>query len=225
MPGGLNYIQASVSFETSIASAIAVVNLIKTTEGYKVWTMMTMIEGLLDYPELSGQRGGQTDSKSWQEKRDEELAFQDHDPDILIIGCGQWYAPLTPSVQAWLTIFLTLSGLLLAARLEALGVSYLVVEREERIGSSWRNRYAMLSLHNPSWAGTSRSAHDQPSTLSHLLLHGFRSNAISQLPIAMANLHTGSEARQLARDVRGNTRSQILDQLSGDRLQARSAHK
>ncbi|CAD6569015.1 MAG: hypothetical protein TREMPRED_004997 [Tremellales sp. Tagirdzhanova-0007] len=133
MPGGLNYIQASMSFETTIASATAVVNLVKTTEGYKAWTMVTMIEGLLDYPELPGPRGGQTEAESWQEKRDEELAFEERDPDVLIIGCGQ-------------------CGLLLAARLEALGVSYLVVEREERIGDIWRNRYAMLNLHNPSWA-------------------------------------------------------------------------
>ena len=158
MPGGLNYIQASMSFETTIASATAVVNLVKTTEGYKAWTMVTMIEGLLDYPELPGPRGGQTEAESWQEKRDEELAFEERDPDVLIIGCGQWYAPLLSIFGNLPEFVLSLSGLLLAARLEALGVSYLVVEREERIGDIWRNRYAMLNLHNPSWAGMSRSA-------------------------------------------------------------------
>jgi len=43
----------------------------------------------------------------------------------------------------------------MAVRLEALGVSYLLVERDGRIGDSWRTRYAMLSFHNPHWSGQS----------------------------------------------------------------------
>jgi len=91
MPGNLNFIQASLSFETTIASATAVVNLIKTAEkGWVCWTMATIIEGLLDYPEVPVAKGGQTEVMGWQERRDEDVEFRERDPDVLIIGGGQW---------------------------------------------------------------------------------------------------------------------------------------
>lgn len=44
------------------------------------------------------------------------------------------------------------SGLALAARLKALGVPNLIIERAAIIGDVWRNRYEYLSLHFPHWA-------------------------------------------------------------------------
>lgn len=46
---------------------------------------------------------------------------------------------------------LRLSGLVMAARLEALGVTALVIEANPRIGDNWRKRYESLSLHFPVW--------------------------------------------------------------------------
>lgn len=43
------------------------------------------------------------------------------------------------------------SGLQISARLKALGVTTLLVERNKRIGDNWRNRYEYLSLHLPHW--------------------------------------------------------------------------
>lgn len=43
---------------------------------------------------------------------------------------------------------------MLGARLKALGVNALIVERNKRIGDNWRGRYEALSLHLPHWAGT-----------------------------------------------------------------------
>ena len=40
------------------------------------------------------------------------------------------------------------AGLSIAARLEQLQVDTLIVDREERIGDNWRNRYHALTLHN-----------------------------------------------------------------------------
>ena len=40
------------------------------------------------------------------------------------------------------------AGLSIAARLTQLGVDTLVVDREARIGDSWRRRYHALTLHN-----------------------------------------------------------------------------
>ena len=44
------------------------------------------------------------------------------------------------------------NGLSSAARLQALGVKVLVIDREQRIGDNWRLRYEALSLHFPHWA-------------------------------------------------------------------------
>ncbi|EEB94411.1 hypothetical protein MPER_06778, partial [Moniliophthora perniciosa FA553] len=64
--------------------------------------------------------------------RQREVAFEDSEPTVLIIGGGQ-------------------SGLDVAARLKSLGDSHLVVEKNARIGDSWRNRYEALCLHDPVW--------------------------------------------------------------------------
>jgi len=53
-------------------------------------------------------------------------------PEVLIIGGGQ-------------------GGIALGARLRQLGVPTIIVERNERPGDSWRNRYKSLALHDPVW--------------------------------------------------------------------------
>ncbi|MCI0148840.1 NAD(P)/FAD-dependent oxidoreductase [Paraburkholderia sediminicola] len=59
---------------------------------------------------------------------EEKMAFADHDPEVLVIGAGH-------------------TGLAVGARLERMGQSYLLVDRGERVGDSWRNRYESLALH------------------------------------------------------------------------------
>lgn len=58
----------------------------------------------------------------------EKMAFEDNDPDVLVIGAGH-------------------TGLAVGARLERMGQSYLLVDRGERVGDSWRRRYESLALH------------------------------------------------------------------------------
>lgn len=41
------------------------------------------------------------------------------------------------------------NGLMLAARLKVLGIRSLIIERNERVGDNWRNRYRGLALHTP----------------------------------------------------------------------------
>lgn len=59
------------------------------------------------------------------------------------------------------------SGLMTAARLKALGVTALIIERNPRIGDNWRGRYEALSLHLPHWGGQSSSPCLTPRAASH----------------------------------------------------------
>ncbi|HEX7908159.1 MAG TPA: NAD(P)/FAD-dependent oxidoreductase [Paraburkholderia sp.] len=66
--------------------------------------------------------------QQFAEYQRDKMAFEGHDPDVLIIGGGH-------------------TGMCVGARLERMGQSYLIVERSKRVGDSWRNRYESLALH------------------------------------------------------------------------------
>ncbi len=102
-------------------------------------TLMLTLEGLHDHPEpLRARRpSGLVDDpegRNWKERLAAKgEGFGDgEDPYVLIVGGGQ-------------------AGLALAARLEMLGVPYLVVDKHPRVGDQWRSRYKALTLHDPVW--------------------------------------------------------------------------
>ncbi|KAK4466132.1 hypothetical protein QBC42DRAFT_193632 [Cladorrhinum samala] len=107
---------------------------------WKIWTIFTTLEGLNGFEEpLGGLRsegvkhGGMVGRKNWRERREEEAEFADGgSPEVLVIGAGQ-------------------GGLTIAARLKMLGVSTLIVDKNERVGDNWRKRYHQLVLHDPVW--------------------------------------------------------------------------
>ncbi|KAK6384353.1 hypothetical protein LTS17_001916 [Exophiala oligosperma] len=127
------WLQIVYSFETNLVGATGVLNLIKTTDGFKIWTLHTAIESLIGHPEVPNRDGHMTGDKSWHNQRIEDDNLEGVEPQVLVIGGGH-------------------CGLHMAARLKALGIDALVVERNKRIGDNWRNRYEYLSLHLPHWA-------------------------------------------------------------------------
>lgn len=70
--------------------------------------------------------------KTWQEQRTEDLAYTHRSPDVLIVGSGQ-------------------GGLGVAAWSKAYGVDALCIDRNGRVGDTWRKRYKSLRLHDPVW--------------------------------------------------------------------------
>ncbi|WWC87438.1 uncharacterized protein L201_002327 [Kwoniella dendrophila CBS 6074] len=129
----LSFIQAHISLETNIAGGTALVNIVNTENGFKIWTLNTALESLHGHPEAPERDGHMTGPHSWQKQRELDVALEGVEPDVLIVGGGQ-------------------NGLMLAARLKALGVNALIIERNKRIGDNWRGRYEALSLHLPHWA-------------------------------------------------------------------------
>lgn len=128
---------AWISFETDVARGYG---LLRLKDG-KIWTLLTSMVELKGFEEPKGfdrpmgaKHGAGRNRATWAEARAREEAELGYttQPYCLIIGGGQ-------------------GGIALAARMRQLGVPTIVVERNERPGDSWRNRYKSLCLHDPVW--------------------------------------------------------------------------
>ncbi|WP_194903796.1 flavin-containing monooxygenase [Catenulispora rubra] len=115
------------------------VSLVPGARRFAAATVQTQVISLKEHPEQTGHRrkDGKTygivpDRPRWTSERRKEAAFDDGDPAVLILGAGH-------------------NGLAIAARLGALDVPTLVIDREVRIGDAWRKRYASLALHSTVW--------------------------------------------------------------------------
>ncbi|THU96531.1 FAD/NAD(P)-binding domain-containing protein [Dendrothele bispora CBS 962.96] len=141
----LAWIQLEYTFEVGqdgvgLASAIGRLIPTKSSENdelveWKALLMYTNLEDLKPFPEKIGPNRDREPMRHglWASQREKEVAFEDgNEPTVIIIGGGQ-------------------SGLEVAARLKMLGVSHLIIEKNKRIGDSWRNRYKALCLHDPVW--------------------------------------------------------------------------
>jgi lactate dehydrogenase-like 2-hydroxyacid dehydrogenase len=136
---GRRVVEAILAFETAAGTCAAVARLLPdpaAPTGLVAWTLVTTLEELHGHPEPShARRSGDPDysrdfgGQNWMDKRDRAASFDDRDPAVLVVGGGQ-------------------AGLGIAARLKALGVDTLVIDRESRIGDNWRRRYHALTLHN-----------------------------------------------------------------------------
>jgi putative flavoprotein involved in K+ transport len=129
--------EAWLTFETAVGRGTGHVRL---REG-KAWTLLTTLDELTGHEENRGtnrpmgaEHGANPDRETWLEGREreaEELGY-DRQPEVVVVGGGQ-------------------GGIALGARLRALGVETIVIERNERAGDSWRKRYKSLALHDPVW--------------------------------------------------------------------------
>lgn len=128
---------AWIEFETEVARGYG---LIRLKEG-KVWTLLTTMVELKGHEEpkgfarpLGAKHGAGKNRTTWLEERQREEAELGYttQPYCLIIGGGQ-------------------GGIALGARMRQLGVPTIIVEKNDRPGDSWRNRYKSLCLHDPVW--------------------------------------------------------------------------
>lgn len=132
---GRRVIEVIIRFRTEIGTGNGVVRLEKGDDGvYRAWGLMTSLQALDGYPEAVGQHRPQrvavrAEGENWIDRLQQDSNFDEEEPEALIVGAGH-------------------SGLMLAARLKAMGVRALVVEALPRVGDVWRNRYHTLQLHN-----------------------------------------------------------------------------
>jgi putative flavoprotein involved in K+ transport len=122
-------------FETSVGQVRGYVRLV---DG-ECLTLLTVLESLEAHPEAVGRNrwSGVIDDPSgrnWRDIRTDESTAMGNaiQPYVLIVGAGQ-------------------GGLALGARLKALSVPALLIDKHPRIGDQWRSRYKSLTLHDPVW--------------------------------------------------------------------------
>ncbi|MEO8629131.1 MAG: NAD(P)/FAD-dependent oxidoreductase [Betaproteobacteria bacterium] len=136
---GTRAIEAIFKFETRSGRGSGVLRLIPDeSDGntLKAWTLLTALEELKGFEAPLGRSRPKGESYSrdfrgpnWLDRRTSAAGYSDRDPDVLVVGGGQ-------------------AGLAIAARLTQLQLDTLIVDREQRIGDNWRNRYHALTLHN-----------------------------------------------------------------------------
>jgi cation diffusion facilitator CzcD-associated flavoprotein CzcO len=123
--------ESSFTFETDIASCRGHLRLIRDGDSgqWRAWTFFTSMEELKGFEERAGSRRPRLSKSHGYANAPAGGRPRELDPQVLVVGAGH-------------------AGLTIAARLGALAVDTLVIDREKRIGDNWRNRYQSLILHN-----------------------------------------------------------------------------
>ncbi|OGM44317.1 putative flavin-binding monooxygenase [Aspergillus bombycis] len=137
---GLSWISSMFFFETRVGRGAGVLRLTQNDAGaWKAYSIYTSLQEFKDFEEPLGSKRtegtietmpGGLSQGNWLERRQRQQEFMDEEPTTLVVGAGQ-------------------AGLNMGARLQSLGVSCLIVDRNERIGDNWRKRYRTLVTHDP----------------------------------------------------------------------------
>ncbi|UGT61780.1 flavin-containing monooxygenase [Nocardia asteroides] len=134
--GGPRVIEVFLAFDVDAGTADGLAYLVEDATapaGWRAVNLLTRIEGLRDHAPHWPRRDRFDDTHPdvrWSEHRDRESSFTDSDPDVLLVGGGQF-------------------GVMMAAHLNRLGVPNVVIDKHERVGDTWRKRYESLLLHQP----------------------------------------------------------------------------
>jgi cation diffusion facilitator CzcD-associated flavoprotein CzcO len=141
---GRDVVEAWFEFDTAAGIGAGFVRLVDDKDRLdsdssaqaRAWLLLTTLQELSGFEERVGNRrpSGAHFSKiespvSWSQQRAKDMEFADRDPEVLIVGAGQ-------------------GGVILGARLRQMGVDALIIEKSDRVGNVWRNRYNNLTLHN-----------------------------------------------------------------------------
>jgi len=136
---GVEVIEAIFCFETRVGRCFGVIRLTpptSNTDPLKAWSLLTKLEEIKGFEEQLDRNRPSGESYSrdfkgpnWRDLRDIDVRYEERSPAVIVIGAGQ-------------------AGLSIAARLRQLNVDTLVLEKNERVGDNWRNRYHTLTLHN-----------------------------------------------------------------------------
>jgi len=132
-------IEAILRFETKVGRGAGILR-IKCADvagaATTAWALVTVLDSLKGFEEETIREETEEPAferdfhgPNWLDRRRAALRYDDREPAVLIVGGGH-------------------AGVTAAARLGALGIDALVIDRMERVGDNWRKRYHGLKLHN-----------------------------------------------------------------------------
>ena len=130
---GKNVIEVILKFKTKFGQCEGVVRLYEDLEvprAFKAWNFLTALSDLnSSFNKKEDEYENNLEGPNWLDLRIEDRLYKDRDPEVLVVGSGQ-------------------AGLSIAARLKQQNIDTLVIDKNERVGDNWRNRYHSLKLHN-----------------------------------------------------------------------------
>ncbi len=133
--GGKTTIEAILSFSTKFGKGESVVRLTPEKENnvkYKCWTLLTSLSSMNQSKKINLneiEKIKNFKAPNWLDIRNLEKKYIGKQPTVLVVGSGQ-------------------AGLSIASRLKQLEIDTLIIDKNERTGDNWRNRYHSLTLHN-----------------------------------------------------------------------------
>ena len=133
---GVHACEIIIKFSHKYGHGDGVLRLIDEDNQLKLWTLNTNLQMLEGYQRTQADRrfGGDAydrefGGRNWLDARIDAQAYEDREPTVLVVGGGQ-------------------AGVSIAARLTHMGLDTLLIDKNDRIGDNWRNRYHSLTLHN-----------------------------------------------------------------------------
>ena len=130
---GENVIEVILRFKTKFGNCESVIRLCEDQErkgNFKAWSILTALSDLNSSNKKNlEQYQNILEGPNWLDKRNEDRLYKNREPEVIVIGSGQ-------------------AGLSIAARLKQQNIDTLIVDKNERVGDNWRNRYHSLKLHN-----------------------------------------------------------------------------
>lgn len=144
----VHWVESMFDFETNVGRGKGMVRL--ALEPDDTWKAFMINFTLLEMKGFEASVGlnrptGYVDPKggNWKERRERQREFLDEDPAVLVIGAGEF--PIILLAICALLIALALhkghAGINIGVRLRHLGISSLLIDRNKRVGDSWRKRY------------------------------------------------------------------------------------
>ncbi|BGP54614.1 hypothetical protein JCM8202v2_002201 [Rhodotorula sphaerocarpa] len=168
-----NWLEAFTTYETPEGRGKGFLRLRESSPGagdWRAFTFFTTLWEIKGHEEklghqrpLGAEHGLHESSDNWLDKRRKREKFEDEDPTCLIVGGGQ-------------------NGLMLGARLTTLGIKTLIVEKNERIGDSWRIAYMQFPKTWPIYTPKDKLANYMEEYASQMELNVWLQSTIERDP-------------------------------------------
>jgi len=200
-------IEVIFDFVVDAGEGVGVARLVPAGDDWVAWTIFTSLHEVR--ADVRPQEGDpelvhRDPREVWSVIREREQRHE-ADPEVLIVGAGH-------------------SGLMIAARLKHDGVDALVVEKTERVGDNWRQRYDSLALHTPKQS-CSLPYMPYPDTFPMWLpkdkLADWYESYASALEL---NIWTGSEVRAATYDAEAERWTVTIKKTDGSTVEVHTPH-